>query len=70
MTLPKLTLQVGNNDDYDDHDDNDDNNRDIHNYKDKMIFKELNKVGIIIVTIFCSLWDIFNFCLILDIVLF
>lgn len=30
MILPKITLQVGNNDDYDDDDDNDDDNRDIH----------------------------------------
>lgn len=47
MTLPKITLQVGNNDDYDDDDDNDDDNRDIH-IKIIMIFKELNKVGIIL----------------------
>ena len=45
MILPKITLQVGNNDDYDD--DNDDDNRDIH-IKIIMIFKELNQVGIIL----------------------
>ena len=47
MTLPKITLQVGNNDDYDDDDDNDDDNRDIH-IKIIMIFKELNQVGVIL----------------------
>ena len=45
MILPKITLQVGNNDDYDD--DNDDDSRDIH-IKIIMIFKELNQVGIIL----------------------
>ena len=47
MILPKITLLVGNNDDYDDDDDNDGDNRDIH-IKIIMIFKELNQVGIIL----------------------
>ena len=39
--LPKITPQVGNNNDDDDDDDDNDANRDIHIYKNNMIFNEL-----------------------------
>lgn len=56
MTLPKITLQVGNNDNHaDDDDDNDDNNRDRYTYKNNYDLQGIESGGNNIVTILLSL---------------